>query len=143
MDTLPADIAFDSPGGPTHDPDDPFFGFDLDRTVAAATTEQRTLALRLLNDGSEDVLVFADGGAGEVRIDSVAAGARTRVDLLTRASVVSLRSVSLTGRVLRHVEITAGADTVEDVVINAPDDPEGVDSSPHTGDGRTASRRAM
>ncbi len=142
IDTLPADIALDSQSLPTYDPDDPFFGFDLDGTVAA-TTEQRHLALRLLNDGSEDVLVYADGGAGEVRIDSVAAGARTRVDLLTRATVVTLRSTSLTGRELRRVEITTTTDTVRDVVISATVGPEGVDRSPHTGDGLVASLRAM
>lgn len=142
IDSLPADIAFDPPRGPPYDPDDPFFGFDLDRTPEAAT-EQRTLALRLRNDGSEDVLVFADAGAGEVRIDSVAAGAWTRVDLLTRASVVALRSISLTGRVVRRVEITVGADTVRDVVISAAGSPEGVDRSPHTTGWRTASREAM
>ena len=109
IDSLPADIAFDPPGCSSYDPDEPFFGFDLDRTPDAET-EQRTLALRLRNDGSEDVLVFADAGAGEVRIDSVAAGTWTRVDLLTRASVVALRSISLTGRVLRRVEIPVGAD---------------------------------
>ena len=142
IDTLPADIAFDSPGAPTFDPDDPFFGFDLDRTVATAT-EQRKLALRLLNEGAEDVLVFADGGAGEVRIDSVAAGAWTRVDLLTRAPVVTLRSISLSGRVVSRVEITAAADTVTDVVISATLGPDGVDRSQHTGDGKTTGRRVM
>lgn len=142
IDTLPADIAHDPPDVPTYDPDDPFYGFDLDHTVVAAT-EQRKLALRLFNDGSEDVLVFADGGAGEVRIDSVAAGAWTRVDLLTRASVITLRSTSLTGRVLRRIEIATGADTVRDVVISATVGTKGVDRSPHTGEERTASRRSM
>ena len=142
IDTLPADIALEPPDLPAYDRDDPFFGFDLDRT-AVATAEQRKLALRLLNDGSEDVLVFADGGAGEVRIDSVAAGAWTRVDLLTRASVVTLRSISLTGEILRRVEIATGADTVRDVVISATEGTEGVDRSPHTGEEHKASLPSM
>ena len=101
------------------DPENPFSGFDLDETVAT-TTEQREVLLRLRNDGVDDVLVFADGGAGEVRIDSVTGGAWTRVNLLTRAPVVTVRSTDLTGRDIQRVEITVGIDTVREVLVSAP-----------------------
>jgi len=101
------------------DSENPFAGFDLDETVAT-TTEQQEVALRLRNDGVDDVLVFADGGAGEVRIDSVTGGAWTRVDLLTRAPVVTVRSTDLTGRDIQRVEITVGIDTVREVLVSAP-----------------------
>jgi len=101
------------------DPQNPFSGFDLDKTVAT-TTDQQKVPLRLRNNGVDDVLVFADGGAGEVKIDSVTAGAWTRVDLLTRAPVVTVRSTDLTGRDLQRVEITVGIDTVREVLVSAP-----------------------
>lgn len=108
---------------PLDNPGDPFFGFDLDRTVAS-TTDQQELALRLRNEGLEDVLVFADAGAGEVWVDSVSAGGWTRVDLVTRAPVVTLRSTDLGGRFLRRLEITVdvggGVDSVREVIVSAP-----------------------
>jgi len=99
--------------------EDPFSGFDLGDTVAAAT-EQQEVFLRLRNSGSEDALVFADGGAGEVQVDSIGAGGWTRVELVTRAPTVILRSTDLHGRLLRRVEITVGADTVREVIVSAP-----------------------
>lgn len=97
---------------------DPLFGFDLD-APAAGTSEQHRLALRLRNDGEEDALVFADGGSGEVLIDSVAAGSWTRVDVLTRASRIILRSATPTGRSLRRIEIETDLDMLREVVIQA------------------------
>jgi len=107
------------PDGPEENPEDPFFGFDLDRTVAA-TTEQREVLLRMVNEGLEDVLVFADAGAGEVRVDSISAGDWTRVVLVTRSPAVTLRSTDLRGRILRIVEIPVGADSVRQVIVSAP-----------------------
>ncbi len=102
---------------------DPLFGFDLDDTIGS-TSEQRRLALRLRNDGEEDALVFADGGSGEVLIDSVPAGTWTRVDVLTRASRIVLRSATLTGRNLRRIEIDTDLDMLREVIIQAePDAP--------------------
>lgn len=97
---------------------DPLFGFDLD-APAAGTSEQHRLALRLRNDGEEDALVFADAGAGEVLVDSVAAGSWTRVDILTRASRVVLRSATPAGRNLRRIEIETELDMLREVVIQA------------------------
>ncbi|TFG64050.1 MAG: hypothetical protein E4H28_05665 [Gemmatimonadales bacterium] len=85
-----------------------------------AATETREVALRLRNDGSEDALVYADGGAGEVRIDSVAAGGWTRIALETRAPILTLHSTDLGGRLLRRVEITVGVDSVREVIIGSP-----------------------
>ena len=119
VDTLAVGEEPSIPDGPQENPEDPFFGFDLGRTVAS-TTEQREVALRLVNEGLEDVLVFADAGAGEVRVDSISAGGWARVDLVTRAPVVTLRSTDLGGRFLRRVEITVGSDSVRQVVVSAP-----------------------
>jgi hypothetical protein len=119
VDTLAVGEESRLPDGQQQSPDDPFFGFDLDRTVAA-TTKQREVALRLVNEGLEDVLVFADAGAGEVMVDSISAGDWTRVDLVTRAQAVTLKSTDLRGRILRRVEITVGLDSVRQVIVSAP-----------------------
>lgn len=115
-------VAVDSATVPHRTPvasKDPFSGFGLGDTVAVATEPQEVL-LRLRNDSSEDVLVFADGGAGEVQVDSIGAGGWTRVELVTRAPTVILRSTDLHGRLLRRVEITVGTDTVREVSVSAP-----------------------
>lgn len=101
-----------------YDPADPFFGFDLDAPVVPAA-EQRRLPLRLRNDGVVDALVYADGGAGEVLVDSVSAGGSKRVDLMTRATAVVLRSATPTGRTLRSVEIETGIDSLREIAIHA------------------------
>ena len=120
--TVDRRVAVDSATVPQRTPaasEDPFYGFELGDTVAVAT-EQQEVMLRLRNDGSEDVLVFADGGAGEVQIDSIGAGGWTRVELVTRAPTLILRSRDLHGSLLRRVEITVGADTVREVRVSAP-----------------------
>ena len=118
-DTVSAQIRAAAPAAGASDPTDPFFGFDLGQPVAT-TTIQRAFRLRLRNDGDEDVLVFADGGAGEVRIDSVTAGQWTEVELVTRAPLVVVRSATPAGRNLRRLEIDPVADTVREVVVHGP-----------------------
>jgi hypothetical protein len=122
-----AEIAADSSitGSLTEPPDpepadslDPLYGFDLDPPATSSSQQQR-VALRLRNDGEEDALVFADGGSGEVLIDSVTAGSWTRVDVLTRASKIVLRSATPTGRSLRRIEIETDLDMLREVVIQA------------------------
>lgn len=90
---------------------DPFAGFEL-AAGETASIEPRRIALRLVNPDDGTAIVFADGGAGEVLLDSVAARSEARVDVLTRAPVVTLRSVGPSGRELRATEVTVGPDTV-------------------------------
>lgn len=118
VDTSLTGSLAEQPSPEPNDSLDPLFGFDLD-APAANTSEQHRLALRLRNDGEEDALVFADAGAGEVLVDSVAAGSWSRVDILTRASRVVLRSATPAGRSLRHIEIETELDMLREVVVQA------------------------
>lgn len=120
----PADsaIAPDTTGtaepSPAEVSDDPFAGFELEAGEAAGA-EPRRLSLRLVNAGEELAIVFADGGAGEVLLDSVPPQSEARVDVLTRAPAVTLRSVGSSGAELRTTEVTLGPDTVVAVRVGA------------------------
>lgn len=99
--------------------DDPFTGFELeaDPTLNAA---ERRIALLLRNHDARTAIVYADGGAGEVLLDSVPPGAETRVDILSRAGTIALRSVTPEGEVLRNTEVSPGPDTIVDVIVGPP-----------------------
>lgn len=103
-------------------PPDPFAGFELsaDPQVSA---ELRRLSLLLRNDGPSVVVVHADGGAEEVLLDSVPAESRHRVDLLTRAPVVTLRAEAPGGRTLSTAEIAVGPDSIVEVRVGTVAEP--------------------
>lgn len=103
-------------------PADPFAGFELgaDPQVSA---ELRRLSLLLRNDGPSVVVVHADGGAEEVLLDSVPAESRHRVDLLTRAPVVTLRAEAPGGRTLSTAEIAVGPDSIVEVRVGTAAEP--------------------
>lgn len=95
---------------------DPFAGFQLEAGPGVSDVP-RQIALRLRNDSEQTALVYADGGAGEVLLDSVPPKAESRIDVVTRAGTISLRSVSPDGTSLRSTEVTAGLDTVVEVIV--------------------------
>jgi hypothetical protein len=103
-------------------PPDPFTGFELsaDPQVSA---ELRRLSLLLRNDGPSVVVVHADGGAEEVLLDSVPAESRHRVDLLTRAPVVTLRTEAPGGRTLSTAEVAVGPDSIVEVRVGTAAEP--------------------
>lgn len=94
---------------------DPFTGFDLDADPANAV--ERRIALRLRNHAAHSAVVYADGGAGEVLLDSVPPGSDIRVDILSRAATIALRSVAPDGELLRETEVASGPDTIVDVIV--------------------------
>ncbi len=94
---------------------DPFTGFELD--ADPATADQRRIALLLRNHDARTVVVYADGGAGEVLLDSVPPGSDVRVDILTRAATIALRSVASDGALLRETDVSPGPDTIVDVIV--------------------------
>jgi hypothetical protein len=99
--------------------DDPFYGFDLDR-VGSEDRDEKLLALRLRNDGTEDAVVFADAGAGEVFLDSVEAGGWSRVDLVTRGPDVQLRTAWPSGETIQLVDLAVVPDSVVEVSLGNP-----------------------
>lgn len=101
---------------------DPFAGFELsaDPQISA---DLRRLSLLLRNDGPSVVVVLADGGTEEVLLDSIPAESRHRVDLLTRAPVVTLRSEAPGGRTLSTAEIAVGPDSVVEVRVGTAAEP--------------------
>ena len=103
-------------------PADPFAGFELsaDPQVSA---ELRRLSLLLRNDGPSVVIVHADGGAEEVLLDTVPAASRHRVDLLTRAPVVTLRTEAPGGRTLSTAEVAVGPDSIVEVRVGTAAEP--------------------
>lgn len=103
----------EAPGAPV---DDPFAGFELE-AAPGATADSRRIALLLRNLGTRLAVVYADGGAGEVLLDSVAGGGEARVDIATRATSIMLRSMTPDGDTLRTEEIIAGPDTVLEVIV--------------------------
>lgn len=94
---------------------DPFTGFELEADPAAAV--ERRIALLLRNHDARTAVVYADGGAGEVLLDSVPPGSDIRVDILSRAATIALRSVAPDGEVLRETEVSPGPDTIVDVIV--------------------------
>lgn len=98
------------------DADDPFYGFDIDR-VSDQGGEERQLALRLRNEGTEDAVVFAEAGAGEVFLDSVEAGSWSRVDLVTRGSAVTLRSARRSGETMHRLDPGVLPDSIIEVQV--------------------------
>lgn len=94
---------------------DPFTGFELDADPANA--EERRIALLLRNHDARLAVVYADGGAGEVLLDSVPPGSDIRVDILSRAATIALRSVTPDGELLRATQVAPGPDTVVDVIV--------------------------
>lgn len=94
---------------------DPFPGFELDADPANAV--ERRIALLLRNHAARTAVVYADGGAGEVLLDSVPPGSDVRVDILSRAATIALRSVAPDGELLRETEVSPGPDTVVDVIV--------------------------
>lgn len=99
--------------------EDPFYGFDIDR-VGSEDREEKLVALRLRNDGTEDAVVFADAGAGEVLLDSVEAGAWSRVDLVTRGPAVALRSARPSGQTIQHLDLAVVRDSVIEIRLENP-----------------------
>lgn len=98
--------------------EDPFRGFDL--PSENGTGEMRRYRLRLRNDGDSLAIVFADGGAGEVLLDTVPAGSWRPVEVDSRARLVRLRSVTPGGSPLRSTELGAPADTAIDLAVGPP-----------------------
>lgn len=94
---------------------DPFTGFELD--TDSPNTVERRIALLLRNHDARTAVVYADGGAGEVLLDSVPPGTDKRVDILSRAASIGLRSVAPDGEVLRETEVSPGPDTIVDVIV--------------------------
>jgi hypothetical protein len=111
--TVPADPA--AAGVDAGLADDPFRGFEV--PGENGTGEMRHYRLRLRNDGTALAIVSADGGAGEVLVDTVPAGSWRPVEIDSRARVVRLRSVSPSGEVLRETELGLPGDTAIDVDI--------------------------
>ena len=62
-----------------------------------ASADPDTYPLVIRNPHRVPVVVFADGGAGEVLLDTIAAGDSARVKLLIAADSVSLRAVGPDG----------------------------------------------
>ena len=98
--------------------DDPFAGFELEAGPEAGAVDRR-IALLLRNQADRLAVVYADGGAGEVLLDSVPAGSDSRVDILSRASTITLRSLSAEGELLREAEVTPAPDTQIEVIVGA------------------------
>ena len=94
---------------------DPFKGFELD--ADPATADERRIALLLRNRDARTAVVYADGGAGEVLLDSVPPGSDVRVDILSRAATIALRSVTPDGALLRETVVSPGPDTIVDVIV--------------------------
>lgn len=117
-DSLAHDSVADSAAAGSRDTtaDDPFTGFELD-AGPAVTADRRRIALLLRNQDARTAIVYADGGAGEVLLDSVAPGADSRVDILSRAATIALRSVTPEGDLLRSTEVSPGPDTIVAVII--------------------------
>ena len=120
-DSVETETVVDSSAAPrdTGSADDPFRGFELDADPAANAVERR-IALLLRNQAARTAIVYADGGAGEVVLDSVPPGAETRVDVLSRAATITLRSVTPEGELLRATEVSPGPDTIVDVIVGPP-----------------------
>jgi len=114
-------IAAAPPVGDTA-PADPFAGFELSADPQVST-ELRRLSLLLRNDGPSVVVVHADGGAEEILLDSVPAESLHRVDLLTRAPVVTLRAEAPGGRTLSTAEVAVGPDSIVEVRVGTAADP--------------------
>ena len=106
----------DATAGTTEAADDPFAAFDIP-SGGEATAERRRVSLLLRNPTEALALVYADGGAGEVFLDSVPGGEDRRVNLQTRAGVVTLRSEGPDGAPLRRTEVTPGLPTVHEVIV--------------------------
>ena len=98
--------------------DDPFTGFQLD--ADPVNDVERRIALLLRNHDARTAIVYADGGAGEVLLDSVPPGSDVRVDILSRAGTIALRSVTPEGELLRATEVFPGSDTIVDVIVGLP-----------------------
>ncbi|MFW6089842.1 MAG: hypothetical protein ACODAB_08820 [Gemmatimonadota bacterium] len=94
---------------------DPFTGFELEADPAGAV--ERRIPLLLRNQAARTAVVYADGGAGEVLLDSVPPGSDARVDILSRAATIALRSVAPDGELLRETEVSPGPDTIVDVIV--------------------------
>lgn len=60
------------------------------RRVADAGRIERMYHLLLVNNGPESLVIRAEAGAGDVAVDSVAAGDSVRVDLAVRSDSVTL-----------------------------------------------------
>lgn len=99
--------------------EDPFYGFDIDRP-STESRQEKLLALRLENSGAGDAVVFADAGAGEVFLDSVASGSWSRVDLVTQGPAVTLRTARSTGETIQHLDLAVVPDSVIDVLLGDP-----------------------
>lgn len=73
-------------------------GGEVWRPLAVPTpADPDTYPLVILNPHGVTVVVLADGGAGEVLLDTIAAGDSARVKLLIAADSVSLRAVGADG----------------------------------------------
>ncbi|MFW6084199.1 MAG: hypothetical protein ACODAA_03205 [Gemmatimonadota bacterium] len=105
-----ADTATATPSG------DPFHGFDLP-SDGAVRRESRVARLLLRNTSDEPAVVYGDGGAGEVLLDTVPPDGERRVDVTTRAVRLGLRSESTAGEALRRDEVSVGLDSLLEVSV--------------------------
>lgn len=101
------------------DEGDPFAGFSVDAGPGAPGPERR-LPLRLLNHSDAPAIVYADGGAGEVVLDTIEPGVEARIDVLTRSPALTLRSLAPGGREMETARVEAPLDSVLDIVVGRP-----------------------
>lgn len=105
-------VAGDSEADSAH----PFAGFELPAGHPVGR-EARLARLLLSNASDEPAIVYGDGGAGEVLLDTVPPESERRVDVTTRAFRLGVRSETAAGEALRRDEVTVGADSVLEVSV--------------------------
>lgn len=105
-------VAGDSEADSAH----PFVGFELPAGHPVGR-EARLARLLLSNASAEPAVVYGDGGAGEVLLDTVPPESERRVDVTTRAFRLGVRSETAAGEALRQDEVTVGADSVLKVSV--------------------------
>lgn len=96
--------------------EDPFHGFELP-SAGEPRREARVARLLLRNASDEPAVVYGDGGAGEVLLDTVPPEGEQRVDVTTRAVRLGLRSETTAGEALRRDEVSVGVDSVLEVPV--------------------------
>lgn len=113
-------VAADSAAGPSPrmNGKDPLHGFELP-SAGEPLSEARIVRLLLRNASDEPAVVYGDGGAGEVLLDTVPPHGEQRVDVTTRAVRLALRSETASGEALRRDEVSVGVDSVLAVSVGA------------------------
>lgn len=77
--------------------DDPFASFGFSSILDAEATTLRSANAWIINRSPEDAVVRADGGAGAVLVDTVAAGDSLEVRLESRVDSLLLTAVDVAG----------------------------------------------